>query len=130
MGRLLLWVKHFLGHHKTYPPIQCIHPVCKINSRNVAIGDLKVSLPTYPAFPMIPVTYLCLASFPGPTSQTIGKAGGGPGTFWHVTDVKLRRHGRGFPLAKRCTNARLRDRAQKSERRRVLARGRYKDQDG
>ena len=66
-----------------------------------------------------------LASFPGPTSQTIGKAGGG---FWHVTDVKLRRHGRGFPLAKRCTNARLRDRAQKSERRRILARGRYKDQ--
>ena len=69
-----------------------------------------------------------LASFPGPTSQTIGKAGGGPGTFWHVTDVKLRRHGRGFSLAKRCTNARLRDRAQKSERRRVLARGRYKSQ--
>ena len=34
---------------------------------------------------------LCiLASFPGPTSQTIGKAGGGPGTFWHVTVVKLR----------------------------------------
>ena len=58
-----------------------------------------------------------IASFPGPTSQTIGKAGGGPGTFWHVTDVKLRRYGRGFPLAKRCTNARLRDRAQKSERR-------------
>ena len=70
-----------------------------------------------------------LASFPGPTSQTIGKAGGGPGTFWHVTDVKLRRHRRGFPLAKRCTNARLRDRAKKSERRRVLARGRYKVQD-
>ena len=70
-----------------------------------------------------------LASFPDPTSQTIGEAGGGPGTFWHVTDVKLRRHRRGFPLAKRCTNARLRDRAQKSERRRVLARGRYKDQD-
>ena len=35
--------------------------------------------------------YSRLASFPGPTSQTIGKAGGGPGTFWHVTDVKLRR---------------------------------------
>ena len=72
------------------------------------------------------VNIVCLhvhvASFPGPTSQTIGKAGGGPGTFWHVTDVKLRRHGRGFPLAKRCTNARLRDCAQKSERRRVLAR--------
>ena len=30
-----------------------------------------------------------LASFPGPTSQTIGKAGGGPGTFWHVTNVKF-----------------------------------------
>ena len=26
-------------------------------------------------------------------------------------DVKLRRHRRGFPLAKRCTNAQLRDRA-------------------
>ena len=64
--------------------------------------------------------YSTVASFPGPTSQTIGKAGGGLGTFWHVTDVKLRRHGRGFPLAKRCSNARLRDRAQKSERRRVL----------
>ena len=51
---------------------------------------------------------------------------GAPGTFCHVTDVKVRRHGRGFPLAKRCTNARLRDRAQKLERRRVLARGRYK----
>ena len=67
-----------------------------------------------------------ISPFPGPTSQTIGKAGGGPGTFWHVTDVKLRGHRCGFPLAKRYTNARLRDRPQKSERRRVLARGRYK----
>ena len=58
---------------------------------------------------MYVTVYSVVASFPGPTSQTIGKAGGGPGTFWHVTDVKLRRHGRGFPLAKHCTNARLRD---------------------
>ena len=70
-----------------------------------------------------------LSLVPRPHLPNDRKAGGGPGTFWHVTDVKLRRHGRGFPLAKRCTNARLRDRAQKSERRRVLARGRYKDQD-
>ena len=47
---------------------------------------------------VIPKGALCLATFlalitlhtfPGPTSQTIGKAGGGPGTFWHVTDVDM-----------------------------------------
>ena len=44
-------------------------------------------------------THVPVASFPGPTSQTIGKAGGGPGTFWHVTEVKLRRHRRRRTLA-------------------------------
>ena len=31
-----------------------------------------------------------LALCPGSTSQTIQKAGGEPGTSWHVTDIKLR----------------------------------------
>ena len=36
------------------------------------------------------IHWSCVASFSGPTFQMIRKAGGEPGTSWHVTDSKLR----------------------------------------
>ena len=61
-------------------PLTCIVTYCNVRPLNC----------TYSWYRLVGHMLQYVASFPGPTSQTIGKAGGGPGTFWHVTDVKLR----------------------------------------